>query len=127
MKRVMSLILLVGGAVFMVWFIRQLNTGSDGAWMALGVISTLVIYLVFSLMDLFRDRMRARWIQADLANRAMQTNFNDLVQVSRAQGHFLSNEQRIKRLSPPQNDVFTYEDALAGDVLEYDVDINASN
>lgn len=124
MKKISNVILIIGAVVFVVWFVRQLNAGSDGAWMALGVISTLVIYLVFSLMDLFRDRMRAKWSHADLSHRAMQTNFNDLVQVSRAQGHFLSNEQRIKRLSPPQDDMLTYENALAGDVLEYADDVD---
>jgi hypothetical protein len=120
MKKLFWLVVIVSAITWGIIFYRALQSGSDGAWMFLGVIGTLMIYIVFSAVDLVKDRQRARWHQADLQNGSMRAAFEEMHQVSRAQGQFLINQQKMARLAPPDNDLLVYDDALAGEVLEYD-------
>lgn len=103
-------------------FARLLQSGSDGAWLVLGVMSTLALYLIFSAVDLVKDRLRAKWAQMDTVNGAMRQHLGELYEISRAQGQQLTNQQRIARLGPgpdTRDDLLTYEDALTGEVLEF--------
>ena len=117
MKSFSWLVILLSAVVFVFWFARRLQAGSDGAWMALGVASTMAIYLFFSTVDLVKDRQRARWHQSDMEQRGTQTALRDLHNVSRVQGQALLNQQRVGRLMPPADDLLDY-DALEGEVLE---------
>lgn len=127
MKKLVGGLMAIIGLMWAVWFVRQLQAGSDGAWMALGVGGTLVIYIVFSVVDLIKDRQRARWHQADMERGGLQTALRDLHQVSRVQGQALLNQQRAGRLMPSTDDLLDYG-ALEGDVLELpDFDHGDSN
>jgi hypothetical protein len=120
MKKFSMLFILFSAVVFVIWFARQLNAGSDGAWMFLGVIGTLAIYIVFSTVDFIKDRQRARWGQMDSANNILGQHIRQLQDVSRAQGQQIANQQKIGRLGPGPgaDDLLGYDDALDGEVLE---------
>lgn len=116
MKSFTVFLLTVVGILGAILFIRALQAGSDSAWLALGVGGTLAIYLIFSVVELVKDRARARSHHAG----QVQQQLSELYQVGRAQGQFLANEKRIGQLGAgaKEDDLITYEGALAGDVIE---------
>lgn len=119
MKKPAILIVVIGAVVIPVWFIRELKAGNDGAWLVLGIIGTMGIYLFFSVVELVKDRLRARWGRVDAANTFMEQHLRQLQEVSRVQGQQLVNQQKMGRLGPAfDDDLLSYADALDGEVLE---------
>ncbi len=122
MKSFTLFVLTVAGILGAILFIRALQAGSDSAWLALGVGGTVTIYLIFSIVELAKDRWRTRWLENKMQAGNVRQQLAELYGVSRAQGQFLANEKRIGQLGAGADDLLTYEDALAGDVIELPIE-----